>query len=368
MSSGLAVASFAAWAIGGIPDAALPWFFAVAAAGMAVGLLFVFAEIGRRARFLYVLRRPQTSWMTRETYAVAVFYPAVAADLVWPSPAIHLVVTIAAAAFLHCQGRILHAGKGIPAWRHRLVPWMLVASGLFEGVALAAIGLVAFSLGGAFESASVAIPGSDSGEAGRLFTLVGLAGRRSAACRRDWRALPRVPPGRGDGRGGSALAPRPRCDRRQNALVGTPCPGRTLRRIRGRVPRRHTRGGFRDALPDGRGHLIGVHGSRFLRRDCDPGRSSRSRRRCGVRNRGGRALEVHAHHPRLPPAGVRHATRAATRLRHARRAGPVRARVMPERAVPFHSTQPSPPRRGGRCIASRPSSPGASRRIRHVEG
>ena len=61
MSSGLAVAAYAVWALGGMPDAALPWFFAAAAAGMGVGLLFVFAEIaagrasctcsgGRRAR------------------------------------------------------------------------------------------------------------------------------------------------------------------------------------------------------------------------------------------------------------------------------------------------------------------------------
>ena len=141
MSSGLAVAAWAVWALGGMPDAALPWFFAAAAAGMGVGLLFVFAEIGRPARFLYVLRRPGSSWMTRETCAVAVFYPAVAADLVWSSPALHALIALAAAAFLLCQGKILHAGKGIPAWRHPLVPWMLVASGLYEGVALAILGL-----------------------------------------------------------------------------------------------------------------------------------------------------------------------------------------------------------------------------------
>ena len=144
MSSGLAVAAYAAWAVGGMSDAMLLWFFAAAAVGMGVGLLFVFAEIGRKARFLYVLRRPQSSWMTRETYAVAVFYPAVVADLVWPSPALHAVAAAAAAAFLVCQGRILHAGRAIPAWRHPLVPWMLVASGLYEGVALATIGCLVF--------------------------------------------------------------------------------------------------------------------------------------------------------------------------------------------------------------------------------
>ena len=148
MSSGLAVAAFVAWALGWMAEATLSGFYAAAAVGMGVGLLFVFAEIGRKARFLYVLLRPQSSWMTRETYAVAVFYPAVAADLVWPSPVLHAVSAIAAAVFLVCQGRILHAGKGIPAWRHRLVPWMLIASGLYEGVALVALGLVGLLLVG----------------------------------------------------------------------------------------------------------------------------------------------------------------------------------------------------------------------------
>ena len=170
MSSGLALVAYLVWAFGGMPGTVLPWFFAVAAAGMAIGLLFVFAEIGRKARFLFVLRRPQSSWMTRETYAVAVFYPAVAADLVWPSPALHALIAIAAGAFLFCQGRLLHAGKGIPAWRHRLVPWMLIASGLYEGVALALVGIVAFFPGYGF-----ATSGSPISSSGLFLAPVGLA-------------------------------------------------------------------------------------------------------------------------------------------------------------------------------------------------
>ncbi len=34
---------------------------------------------------------------------------------------------------------MLHAGKGIPAWRVPLMPYMLVATGLFEGVGLLSI-------------------------------------------------------------------------------------------------------------------------------------------------------------------------------------------------------------------------------------
>jgi phenylacetyl-CoA:acceptor oxidoreductase subunit 2 len=77
--------------------------------------------------------------MTRETYAVAMFYPALLADLLWPSAALHLIVALSALAFLYCQARILHAAKGIPAWRVRLMPAMLVMTGLLEGVGLLGI-------------------------------------------------------------------------------------------------------------------------------------------------------------------------------------------------------------------------------------
>ena len=178
MSSGLAVIAFLAWALGGMPDAALPWFFAAAAVGMGVGLLFVFDEIGRPARFLYVLRRPQSSWMTRETYAVAAFYPAVAADFVWPSPALHVLVAVAAAAFLYCQGRILHAGRGIPTWRHPLVPWMLVGTGLHEGVALLVLGFLVYLVGSGLTPAEGSIPASESAFVGTALAVlagIGLA-------------------------------------------------------------------------------------------------------------------------------------------------------------------------------------------------
>ncbi len=148
MSSGLAVVATAAFLHSGLPGTALLPRYVAAAATMAVGLFFVFLEIGRKARFLRVLMRPQSSWMTRETYAVAVFYPAVAADLLWPGLALHLAVGLSALVFLYCQARILHAAKGVPAWRAGLMPTMLVATGLFEGAGLLAVaaGLFAFPL------------------------------------------------------------------------------------------------------------------------------------------------------------------------------------------------------------------------------
>jgi phenylacetyl-CoA:acceptor oxidoreductase subunit 2 len=43
---------------------------------------------------------------------------------------------ILALLFAACQGRMVHAARGIPAWRAREVPWLLVATGLAEGAGL----------------------------------------------------------------------------------------------------------------------------------------------------------------------------------------------------------------------------------------
>lgn len=148
MSTGLAIAAYIAflygradgdWLFPGMGVGGLQLLFLIAGIGMAVGLFFVFLEIGRKLRFLLVLRMPGTSWMTRETYVVALFYPLLAADLLWPHAALHFLVAASALAFLYCQGRILQAGKGIPAWRTSLMPSMLVATGLFEGFGLFAL-------------------------------------------------------------------------------------------------------------------------------------------------------------------------------------------------------------------------------------
>jgi len=138
-STGLAIIAWLTYVAGGLTQEGLTTINLLAGGGMAIGLFSVFLEIARKARFLYVLRRPQTSWMTRETYAVAIFYPALMAQLLWPAEILNLIVMLAAAAFLYCQGRILHAAKGIPAWRVNQMPWMLILTGLFEGAGLLAI-------------------------------------------------------------------------------------------------------------------------------------------------------------------------------------------------------------------------------------
>jgi phenylacetyl-CoA:acceptor oxidoreductase subunit 2 len=145
MGSGLAAAAAAPALAVGLSDAATRMLLFASGVLMAAGLGFVFFKIGRKLRALYALRRPQSSWMTREIYAAAAFYPLLALDLWRPHLALHALVGLAALGFLYCQARILFASKGVPTWRARLIPGLLVASGLYEGIGLAAIGLAFLS-------------------------------------------------------------------------------------------------------------------------------------------------------------------------------------------------------------------------------
>ena len=135
---------FAAWLTGFLVPAELAadhrlWLSLAQFAGaglMGIGLFFVFLKIGRKLRFWRAVSRPQTSWMTRELYVTLVFGIAVLAGLATQHPAAQAVAALAALAFLSCQAMILYRARGIPAWRHGLMPWMIVATGLLEGLAL----------------------------------------------------------------------------------------------------------------------------------------------------------------------------------------------------------------------------------------
>jgi phenylacetyl-CoA:acceptor oxidoreductase subunit 2 len=107
-------------------------------AGLALigtGLLCVWHELGRPLRALHVFFHPHTSWMTREAYVAVMLFPcgvAAAAGV----PVFAWVAAALGFAFVFCQGRMLHAARGIPSWRHALVAPLLVVTGLAEGAGL----------------------------------------------------------------------------------------------------------------------------------------------------------------------------------------------------------------------------------------
>ena len=138
-AAGYALITYLLHLSGVLPASAVPMGYAGAGLIMAVGLTALLFKIGRPLRALYAVLRPQSSWMSRELYAVAAFYPLLVADLLWPRPALHGLIAVAAAAFLVCQARILYACKGIPAWRAPLVPWLLSLTALYEGTAMVAL-------------------------------------------------------------------------------------------------------------------------------------------------------------------------------------------------------------------------------------
>ncbi|MEM8974816.1 MAG: 4Fe-4S dicluster domain-containing protein [Pseudomonadota bacterium] len=143
IGSGLLIITALAAIDGKINASNVPWLFAIGGAIIAVGLFFVFMEIGRKERFWYAILRPQSSWMTREVWVVAVLYPLIAANLLWSSPLLWLATGVAGFAFLFCQAQILYAAKGIPAWRAPLIPVLIIATGLTEGAGASMLALTA---------------------------------------------------------------------------------------------------------------------------------------------------------------------------------------------------------------------------------
>ena len=115
------------------PDSRAP--VALSLALVATGLGAVWLEIGKKLRAVNVFFNPFTSWMTRESF-VALLLFTLGALALWNSAFLPLAA-LAALAFVYCQGRILRAAKGIPAWRAPQVTLLIVATALAEGAGLA---------------------------------------------------------------------------------------------------------------------------------------------------------------------------------------------------------------------------------------
>lgn len=97
------------------------------------GLFLVLLKIGRPLRFIYVLRQPQRSWMTREAWIAAFFFPLAGLALWSRAPALLVTAAVLGVLFLCSQAMILKEAKGIPAWRIVWILPLVIATGLAEG-------------------------------------------------------------------------------------------------------------------------------------------------------------------------------------------------------------------------------------------
>ncbi|MFY9315208.1 MAG: hypothetical protein WAO95_06565, partial [Burkholderiales bacterium] len=103
---------------------------------VAAGLGAVWLEIGRKLRAGHVFFNPWTSWMTRESLAAVMLFGFGISSLILDQSGLMYAATIAALAFVYCQGRILRASKGIPAWRLPQVTLLIATTSLAEGAGL----------------------------------------------------------------------------------------------------------------------------------------------------------------------------------------------------------------------------------------
>jgi phenylacetyl-CoA:acceptor oxidoreductase subunit 2 len=100
------------------------------------GLISVWFEIGRPLRAINVGFNPFTSWMTRESFAAGAVF-ALGLSAAWlGNPALAQAAALAALVFAYCQGRMLRAAKGIPAWRVPALAWLNFTTALAEGAGL----------------------------------------------------------------------------------------------------------------------------------------------------------------------------------------------------------------------------------------
>ena len=112
----------------------------VALALVGIGLLAVWLEIGRPWRALNVYLNAATSWMTREAMVAPLLFASGAAAVLFNRPAAFWIAGILGLVYVYCQARMLHANKGIPAWRHASCAGMVIATDLSEGAGLLCAG------------------------------------------------------------------------------------------------------------------------------------------------------------------------------------------------------------------------------------
>ena len=113
-----------------------------ALAFVGMGLFLVWLEIGRPWRFLHVFFHPQTSWMTREASVSLLLFATTFMGILLQAPTLLAAAGLLGFLYLYCQGRILKASKGIPAWREPAVVPLIISTGLAEGAAILSILLI----------------------------------------------------------------------------------------------------------------------------------------------------------------------------------------------------------------------------------
>lgn len=112
---------------------------ALVALGLALvgaGLFCVWLKIGRPWRAFHVIRRPSTSWMSREAWIAPLVFACGAYAIVFESRIVVLLCSLLGLVYAYAQARILKANIGIPAWRRWSCVALVFNTALTEGLAI----------------------------------------------------------------------------------------------------------------------------------------------------------------------------------------------------------------------------------------
>ncbi len=121
-----------------IPSYRLQAFLGLAV--IALGLLCIMAKMGRPTRAFNIFRHVESSWMTREGFAIPPLFGCGLLSIVQGKvDIVAIVAALSALFFLYCQTRILRGAKGIPVWSEPKLTPLLIATGLAEGFGIAAL-------------------------------------------------------------------------------------------------------------------------------------------------------------------------------------------------------------------------------------
>jgi phenylacetyl-CoA:acceptor oxidoreductase subunit 2 len=85
---------------------------------------------------VHVFFNPMTSWMTRESLVAFALFASGLATLWTGATQLAALTSAIAIGFIYCQGRILRASKGIPAWREPTITWLIFWTAVAEGAGL----------------------------------------------------------------------------------------------------------------------------------------------------------------------------------------------------------------------------------------
>jgi phenylacetyl-CoA:acceptor oxidoreductase subunit 1 len=176
LCGGAGTGLFAFTTIAGLKGSAILAPGLIALALIACGLTLLMFKIGRPLRFIYVLRQPQRSWMSREAWVAGLLFPLALFALWLGHPMVLLAAAMVGLLFLFCQGMILEQSKGIPAWRTPQVIALIMATGFAEGCGL-------------FLLLAALLPALGAAAKPMAFALVALAATRAWTWRRYFNAL-----------------------------------------------------------------------------------------------------------------------------------------------------------------------------------